>query len=409
MRKFIKLKENCIPKTVNLDLINNELVIYILDSKVDEIIKSNYKVNSENLLNDTYRLGKLLDKSITTRFKQKNLKIKKKYFSDPYALKKEVISSMYRLVEEDIPLNKLSLFVSLYSQIFDELHDDSLNDPSDLEDCIIEKDYQSFVNLYSKLISSLNRKKIDISKFVDPLVKLIVLSNDNYLDIQTNVILSDKIKDAISTYCKKYGMPFWTGREFLKEIPIDNFIKLCILIYRFKNLWDSISENDDGYDIIDFKNMCYQLDLIDVYKNYEREYYNEQAKIEYIKPIKSDALNIFLECIVSTDAYIRFNFNSIRNIQLINYRIWNKPQEGSMRVYSEIQYESLILGVWDYFYLDYISNGKHKYCDECGKVLIEKGHKSKEETLCNKCYENMRKKIKREWAEKNRMKNKKQN
>ena len=408
MGNFIKLKENIIPKEIDLDLINNEIVMYIIESNDNEI-KYDYKVNSEKLLNDTYKLGELLDKTIKTRFEHKKLQIKNKYFLDSSKLKENVITNLKKLIEKDIPLNKLSLFIPLYSQIFEELNDASLNESSDLEDCIFNKDYQSFVEIYTNLISSLDKKEIDTSMFVEPLVEFIVLSNGNYLDIQANIILSSKIKEAISTYCKKYGAPFWTNREDLDEIPIDNFIKICILIYKFKDIWDSISENDDGYDIIDFKNMCYQLDLIDVYKNYEREYYNEQAKIEYIKPIKSDALNIFLECIVSTDAYIRFNFNSIRNIQLINYRIWNKPQEGSMRVYSEIQYESLILGVWDYFYLDYISNGKHKYCDECGKVLIEKGHKSKEETLCNKCYENMRKKIKREWAEKNRMKNKKQN
>ena len=408
MGNFIKLKENIIPKEIDLDLINNEIVMYIIESNDNEI-KYDYKVNSEKLLNDTYKLGELLDKTIKTRFEHKKLQIKNKYFLDSSKLKESVISNIKDLIEKDIPLNKLSLLVPLYSQIFDELNDDSLNNPSDLEDCIFNKDYQSFVEIYTNLISSLDKKEIDTSMFVEPLVEFIVLSNGNYLDIQANIILSSKIKEAISTYCKKYGAPFWTNREDLDEIPIDNFIKICILIYKFKDIWDSISENDDGYDIIDFKNMCYQLDLIDVYKNYERVYYNEQVKNECIKHIKSNALNIFLECIVSTDAYIRFNFNSIRNIQLINYRIWNKPQEGSMRVYSEIQYESLILGVWDYFYLDYISNGKHKYCDECGKVLIEKGHKSKEETLCNKCYENMRKKIKREWAEKNRMKNKKQN
>ena len=408
MGNFIKLKENIIPKEIDLDLINNEIVMYIIESNDNEI-KYDYKVNSEKLLNDTYKLGELLDKTIKTRFEHKKLQIKNKYFLDSSKLKENVITNLKKLIEKDIPLNKLSLFIPLYSQIFEELNDASLNESSDLEDCIFNKDYQSFVEIYTNLISSLDKKEIDTSMFVEPLVEFIVLSNGNYLDIQANIILSSKIKEAISTYCKKYGAPFWTNREALDEIPIDNFIKICILIYKFKDIWDSISENDDGYDIIDFKNMCYQLDLIDVYKNYERVYYNEQVKNECIKHIKSNALNIFLECIVSTDAYIRFNFNSIRNIQLINYRIWNKPQEGSMRVYSEIQYESLILGVWDYFYLDYISNGKHKYCDECGKVLIEKGHKSKEETLCNKCYENMRKKIKREWAEKNRMKNKKQN
>lgn len=406
MGKFIKFKENIIPKEIGIDLINNEVILYFIESKDNEI-KWDYKVNSENLLNDTYKLGKLLYKTIDTRFKQRKLQIKNKYFSDSSKLKESFISNIKSLIEKDIPLNKLSLLVPLYSQIFDKLDDDSLNEPSDLKDCIINKDYQSFVEIYTNLISSLNRKEIDISMFVEPLVGFIALSNGKYLDIQINVILSSKVKEAISTYCKKYGAPFWTGREDLDEIPIDNFIKICILIYKFKDIWDSISDNDDEYEIVDFRNMCYQLDLIDLFENYAKNYYNLYYQ-NCFTPIRIDALNIFLECIVSTDVYIRFNFSSIRNIQLINYRIWNKPQEGSMKVFSEIQYESLILGVWDYFYLDYISNGKNKYCDNCNKVIIGKGHKSKGKSFCEKCYEDKRKMDKRECANKRRMREKKE-
>ena len=77
MGKFIKFKENIIPKEIGIDLINNEVILYFIESKDNEI-KWDYKVNSENLLNDTYKLGKLLYKTINTRFKQRKLKIKNK-------------------------------------------------------------------------------------------------------------------------------------------------------------------------------------------------------------------------------------------------------------------------------------------------------------------------------------------
>lgn len=243
---------------------------------------------------------------------------------------------------------------------------------------ILDKNKDNFN--YAPIIDKINYIPLDIKNFF----KYIMENNKNNKK-------SYSIYKNIIKYVNTYGIPFWTEEIDIPksdyiydyiDIPLNNFLLICLSIYVYHELWkffNNYYDIYDNYDGIEFLNQS--LKILNI--NYT---YNEE---------KETIFNKIGNSIRELDANINYNYNKIYgyNLKIYRNREWDNKNKTFKITYS---YENYIIAAWDIFFKYYFGNDnllykiEHHTCIECHKEFFNKGHKHN--TLCDKCFE-IRKKI----------------
>lgn len=407
---------------------------------------SEYKsISSEQLVKDTYELGKNINKAIESYLKKiqsENINIVKHEKWLDYLPNKKVLQTLEEFCNiKDKEWSHYKAMHDFYENSYNLLikeHIDvsKLMEPNKLQDYILSynnrklgiyldnnyKDLDCIENCYKELLNILKNKNLNLKKLLINLNEVplnfkhfnnlidIFLTNKKSKEYELTMVLFDKIKK----YCKKYGMPFWTDREDIAEIIIKKIDQNYTNIVTQKNNNETKPLYNSHYDMcnntIPIHNLLYislmiyyYTDLINdlLTKNdfdINLEEYKYKSKMLDIPFELSNNKNKFLQELYKkseiVDDYIQVNCNAIYDFPL---KVFRHKEYGKMKSHlTKYVYESVAFAAWDSFYLNYFGYNNIKnpnpHCDSCGiKLPMEKKkrHKTRDDfpkLLCDNCY-----------------------
>ena len=242
-----------------------------------------------------------------------------------------------------------------------------------------------------------------------------------------------KIFKAITTWCEKFGMPFWTER-----IKIGTYTKDLITTEgKISSEWsnnidiNSKSNSSNSYTLQEYADNTVPINglivislIIYLYYSVWEEFHSmkrlskeKERELELLKTIigaDTDDDDDIMDLIEKSDQYYNYimnNFNCIRELKLnISNKKARTTQNGFFIFYNIKQYESSAIAAWDVFYHDYLGNSDINsplpYCNICHKEIYKNPHFTKSrEILCNNCYKKRAKELQRLRTQKFREKN----
>lgn len=227
-----------------------------------------------------------------------------------------------------------------------------------------------------------------------------------------------KIFKAITTWCEKFGMPFWTERTELSKYTEYLFISNGEIYDEWINESDINNSNstDSSYTWKELANNSVPINgliTISIIMYLLYSIWEEYHSIKKLSKEKEEEL-VFLKSIIGSDSddpidllekadvyhnYILNNFNCIGSLRLnINEKKVKTTQNGYYIFYNVRQYESSAIAAWDVFYHDYLGNSEINnplpYCNICQKEISKNEHYIKTgDCLCNSCYKKREKQL----------------
>ncbi len=191
---------------------------------------------------------------------------------------------------------------------------------------------------------------------------------------------SENIFTQVKNFCEVYGVPYWKTEIYSRrevEIPINNFILICLAIYIYKELWNKV--------------LCYD-DASFEWDDYICSFYVLGIDFEYDEKVES-IIKKTIRSIEDIDFYISNNCNELLNHKLNSYRK-KVLDKSSNTLTNETIYDSTIVAAWNIFYLYYFGSDKklkpikYKICDECHKEIRGKSHTLRDgskKRICDCC------------------------
>ena len=435
---MVKVKN--IKKFNNYDMRVADKTIYLI-CKGKSSLKKIHEYKDKKLITDVYNIGKELNKIINDYSKSEKEKINSEYIqfdkldietknNKIIELIKEYCSRDFndfltkkfedKVIEKlDKPNNnknsedtyffyEIDRYESFYeifknSYLFLKKHNiniSELNTPNEIYDLIRYDKYgiwendstlnfeEPSTNLsfnYMNLIKTLenNKNKLDYSQLLKTVNYIPINIKHLFGEIIQNYPSNKYSKDLftkVQNFCNEYGVPYWNIKKCDKydvEIPLNNFILICLSIFIYTELWNKILQ----YNKIDeWEDFIYSFYVLGINFNY----YEEEKNI--IKNIISN--------IEDLDLYISNHCNQLFGQTLHTYRkkVLNKDTN---TLGNETIYDSVILASWNIFYLYYFGNNEkfkpieYKICNICHNEIKGKSHTIRDGSkniLCQNCY-----------------------
>lgn len=427
-------------KKYNMRVVNKSILL-ICNGKVP--MKEIEEVNDKKLLTDVYNIGKNFNKIFNEYFKREKEKINSEvlHFDNvEKVIQNEKIINLFKDIcsrdfkdgftqigksdlnnENDffVDIDKYVTFYNFFKNAYGLLKKNnvSLNElltPDEVHDLILEEKYgitcshnKTLTDLeltYIDLIRILedNKTNIDYSSLVNNLNYIPLNIKHLYGEIIENNSLNTYSKKAfkeVEDFCNRYGLPYWKNNIYDNkeiEIPINNFILICLAIYIYTELWNKILS----------------YDKFEEWEEYIYSFYVLNIDFDYDE-LKQNVIMKLIKNIESFDFYIMNNCNELLGHKLSVYRkkVLDKT---TSTLGNETIYESLILATWDLFYLNYFGSNKlfkpiiYKICGDCNKEIRDKSHTIRDGSkviICEQCYQKRKKSKNRERVKKYREKN----
>ena len=349
----------------------------------------------------------------------------------------EITDDMINIIFDEI--TDINFFYNTYRETYNLLKDNGVNvdklcTPSDIMDLlkwdtysieppketkksqqnvdqptISDRKNEEYINNQFKYLLKLleeNKENINYTSLISEISYIPLNMKDFFTHIMENNPnnkYTHKVADEIFNYVNTYGVPFWTEDIDIPkstvdysciDIPLNNFIFICLSIYVYFELWNFFNKYHEKYDTFEEINFLNQaLNILNIDYLYTDE--------------KKDLLDKLGKSIKELDININHKYNKIFDYILKIYRdrIWKKKE----KIFTvEYIYENYIIGVWDIFFMYYFGSDnsltriERHFCTECHKEFIGKGHIKK--TLCDSCYDIRQKNLLKKRVEKFREK-----
>ena len=349
----------------------------------------------------------------------------------------EITDDMINIIFDEI--TDIDFFYNTYRETYNLLKDNGVNvdklcTPSDIMDLlkwdtysieppkeakksqqnvdqqtISDKKNEEYINNQFKYLLKLleeNKENINYTSLISEISYIPLNMKDFFTHIMENNPnnkYTHKVADEIFNYVNTYGVPFWTEDIDIPkstvdysciDIPLNNFIFICLSIYVYFELWNFFNKYHEKYDTFEEINFLNQaLNILNIDYMYTDE--------------KKDLLDKLGMSIKELDININHKYNKIFDYSLKIYRdrVWKKKE----KIFTvEYIYENYIIGVWDIFFMYYFGSDnsltriERHFCTECHKEFIGKGHIKK--TLCDSCYDIRQKNLLKKRVEKFREK-----
>lgn len=437
---MVKIKNLKKFKKYNMRVVNKSILL-ICNSKIST--KEIEEVDDKKLLTDVYNIGKKLNKIINEFFKRENEKISSEvlYFDNmDNRIQNERIINLFKeacsrdfkngftqigkndLFDNDdffIDIDKYVTFYDFFKNAYELLSKNNIDlkellTPDEVYDLILEDKY-GITYSHNKTLTTLelayiglikiledNKNNIDYSTLVNKLSYIPLNIKYFYGEIIENNSLnihSKKVLNEIEDFCNRYGLPYWKNNIYDNkeiEIPINNFILICLAVFIYTELWNKVLRYDISEEWDDY---IYSFHVL----NIDFDYYESKSKI--VKKL--------IKNIEGVDFYIRNNCNELLGHKLNTYRkkVLDKTT-GALG--NETIYESLILATWDLFYLNYFGSNKlfkpiiYEICGNCNKEIRGKSHTIRDGSkviICEQCNQERKIEKNRERVKKYREKN----
>lgn len=426
---MVKIKNIKKFKKYNMRVENNNILLICAESQKSE--KDIKDINDKRLIKSILDIGRDINNVLNEYFKKEK---KEKLYSEIIQFekldKKEINAKIINLITKNFSVDMFKgtsinlntdlntprkvintkAFYDFYKNSYTLLEKEkidisNLDSPNIVHDQILWEyygigdvnnsgKYDNMLNInFTQLIKKLdeNKNNLDYLPLID-LVNFLPINIENFfgtiMENNVNNKYTHKIYDKIVSFCNEYGLPYWKDEILDRaskikeiEIPINNFISICLAIYVYYSLWREILEYNKVDDYLEYV-QAFNVLNIDFY------YYDE----------KKDILKKVVHSIEGFDLFVNNNCSMLLNWRLEKYR--KKIIVKNSILKNEIIYDSLIIGAWDLFYMTYFGNssklkGKETViCSFCNREILDNVHTLRDKTknkICDSCFRERKK------------------